>query len=172
MCIYLYADYLYIYLMYCRYFLVVNSSLWISHTSLLLFYPLPFFWIHLSPSLILAPQPFFSHFPIRSLVPCYSPLCRFPHPSNVSIFPVFQDMYFLPVPWTTAAWPYLPLEVGDEVVQSQWHRFWEQVRNTAASSNTLHACLIGPKKASLLQQLLIGSHYPYQQSLFSQAVFN
>lgn len=36
------------------------------------------------------------------------------------------------------AWPYLPLEVGGEMAQNQWQRFWEQVRNSAASSSEHH----------------------------------
>lgn len=35
--------------------------------------------------------------------------------------------------------PYLPLGVGGEVVQSQTHRLWEQVRKAAASSSQ-HSC--------------------------------
>ena len=61
-------------------------------------------------------------------------------------------------PGLLTLWPYLPLRVGGEVVQSQQHRLWEQVRNVTASSlntascsfNTLHLYPIGPRKASLL----------------------
>lgn len=42
-------------------------------------------------------------------------------------------------PGLFAFWPYLPLGVVGDLAQSQWHRLWEQVRNTVVSSSE-HCC--------------------------------
>ena len=77
-------------------------------------------------------------------------------------------------PGLPAARPYLPLRVGGEVMQHQWHRFWEQVRNTTASSfSPCPPSHHWPQESiSFRQQFPIGWHCLHQQSLVSQTVLN